>query len=160
MSHLVRVWEKENCRLTRRCRRNSIWKELFKENMSNYGIRDSSMLTYTCQELVFLCLSLSLCSSCVVFWNGLIGIGCRLVNSMIITANLKSHIKFLFFPFEVQSLECTSALDITNNRSGVHLLYSIFPMNLCVYPLKRPNANIIAPKEAQSRNNRTYIHIE
>lgn len=46
-----------------------------------------------------------------------IGRAWRLVDSMFLTANLKEHVNFLFLPFEVQSLECTSTLSITNNRT-------------------------------------------
>lgn len=88
-------------------------------------------------------------------WNGLIGNGCRLVNSMIITANLKSHIKFLFFPFEVHTawVHIITGYHKQSVRSSFVIVYSQW---IYVFILSRDPTQILLPRKRLNRNNHTY----
>lgn len=94
-----------------------------------------------------------------------IGRAWRLVDSIFLTANLKKRVNlfFVFLPFEVWTLECTSTLN-SNKQSNqwFHLFGCVriwMEFSCFIYPLRIPNTWILllTQKQPKMTNEHTSI---
>lgn len=126
-------------------KKNFIQIELFKPNMSNNGLRTPCIRRIHKPTQAQKTISIFFVSVKWFNWQWLSS--CEFNDH-----NCQFKEPYKVFILSVWSAHCLSAHHhwISQTIGSKFICYSIFPMNLCVYPLKRPNANIIATKEAQS----------